>query len=378
MPGADGADNDCWQSFQAAYGPYVDGIFSQSNYGIVTKMGFWLMPETDHQSYMITFPRDSDLGRIVEIIKPLAQKRILGNIPQLRHVIQELAVTGKPRSHWYTGTGTMPRDVIAKHAATQPCGDVAWCFYGTQYGDRASINSQIALLKTEFAAVPGMKFYLPEDMPADHYLHSRALVCSGTPVLKELDWLNWTPNAAHLFFSPILPTRARDAEKAFEIITRLHKKYGFDLLPTCCIAGREMHTIVNIVYDRYDADAKRRAMGCMREMIRECAKQGYGEYRTHLLFQDQVAESYSWGGGALRKFNETIKDALDPNSIMSLAGMAFGGRGLGGKGGRYWMEISGTYSETAKKKQEESRAKGDYLYIARQVKIEENAKNPLQ
>lgn len=24
------------------YGPYVDGLFSQSNFGIVTKMGFWM------------------------------------------------------------------------------------------------------------------------------------------------------------------------------------------------------------------------------------------------------------------------------------------------------------------------------------------------
>ena len=40
IPGKDGADNPCWQSFQAAYGPYVDGIFSQSNFGVVTKMGF--------------------------------------------------------------------------------------------------------------------------------------------------------------------------------------------------------------------------------------------------------------------------------------------------------------------------------------------------
>jgi hypothetical protein len=40
MPGEDGADNLCWQSFQAACGPYIDGVFSQSNYGIVTKMEF--------------------------------------------------------------------------------------------------------------------------------------------------------------------------------------------------------------------------------------------------------------------------------------------------------------------------------------------------
>ena len=37
--------NNTWQTFQYGFGPYPDGIFSQSNFGIVTKMGFWLMPD---------------------------------------------------------------------------------------------------------------------------------------------------------------------------------------------------------------------------------------------------------------------------------------------------------------------------------------------
>ena len=31
--------------FKWGVGPYLDGIFTQSNYGIVTKMGIWLMPK---------------------------------------------------------------------------------------------------------------------------------------------------------------------------------------------------------------------------------------------------------------------------------------------------------------------------------------------
>jgi len=31
----------------------------------------------------------------------------------------------------------------------------------------------------------------------------------------------------------------------------------------------------------------------MREMIAAAAKEGFGEYRTHILFADQVAETYS-------------------------------------------------------------------------------------
>jgi hypothetical protein len=36
-----------WQQYKYGYGPYLDGIFSQSNFGVVTKMGIWLMPEPE-------------------------------------------------------------------------------------------------------------------------------------------------------------------------------------------------------------------------------------------------------------------------------------------------------------------------------------------
>ena len=343
LPGKDGADNPTWQSFQPAYGPYTDGIFSQSNFGIVVRMGMWLMPEVGHQSYLITFPRDDDFSDIVEIIRPLAQQRVLGNIPQLRHVIQELATTARPRSDFYSGTGPMPREVIREHAAGLPVGDVAWVFYGTQYGDPGSISKQLDMIKAAFSRIPGSRFFLPSDLPESHYLHSRVSVCSGVSILRELDWLNWVPNAAHLFFSPIVPTRGWDARIVHDIIVRLHAKYGFDLLPTLCVAGREMHYIVNIVYDRSSVGEKRRAAALMREMIAEAAAEGFGEYRTHILFADMVAGTYNWGDNALMRFNETIKDALDPNGILAPGRNGIWPRRFRGKG---W-EIRGREVEEA-------------------------------
>ncbi|KAL4922117.1 hypothetical protein BDW62DRAFT_217935 [Aspergillus aurantiobrunneus] len=332
LPGKDGADNPVWESFQPAYGPYSDGIFTQSNYGIVTKMGFWLMPATGSFSYMVTFPREDDFEQIIEVIRPLAQRGLFGNIPQLRHVIQELAVTGKPKSAWYKGDGPMPRDVIASNARTQPCGDVSWVFYGCQYGTAEAIASQMDTIRKAFGAIPGSRFLYHQDLPEDHYLHSRAKVCEGIPVLREVDWLNWVPNAAHLFFSPIVPTRGKDARIVHGLIESRSKKWGFDNFPTLTIAGRESHYIANIVYDRADMDQKRRATGLMSELIAECAKEGYGEYRTHLLFADQVAATYGWNNQALRRFNETIKDALDPNGILAPGRNGIWPRAYRGKG----------------------------------------------
>ncbi|KAJ9133282.1 Vanillyl alcohol oxidase [Pleurostoma richardsiae] len=317
MPGPNGTDNPTWQSFGNAYGPAIDGIFSQSNFGIVTKMGFHLMPETNHQSYCLTFQNDDDFEEIVEIIRPLAQQRILGNIPQLRHAIQELNITGRRKSSFHSSPEPMTPEEIRAAARTLPLGECAWVFYGTQYGTPESITQQLQAIKSAFSRIEGMRFFLPSDVAPSHALHSRALVCSGVPVLTELNWLNWMPNGAHLDFSPIAPTRGSDARAVHDIIRKAYARHGFDLFTTLCVAGREMHYIANIIYDRSDDEMKRRAVKLMREMISECAERGFGEYRTHLLFADQVARTYSWNNQALLRFNETIKDALDPNGILS-------------------------------------------------------------
>src|SRR6185312_16218213 len=40
MPGA-----QTWQQYKSGYGPWIDGLFSQTSLGVVTKMGIWLMPQ---------------------------------------------------------------------------------------------------------------------------------------------------------------------------------------------------------------------------------------------------------------------------------------------------------------------------------------------
>jgi len=45
-----------WQQYKFGVGPWVDGIFAQSNFGIVTKMGFWLMPEPEPNELTNSMP----------------------------------------------------------------------------------------------------------------------------------------------------------------------------------------------------------------------------------------------------------------------------------------------------------------------------------
>jgi len=55
----------------------------------------------------------------------------------------------------------------------------------------------------------------------------------------------------------------------------------------------------------------------IRELVTIATARGWGEYRTAPAFYDLIMETYSYNDHALRKLLETIKDAVDPNGIMS-------------------------------------------------------------
>jgi len=129
MPG-----NDTWQLFPYGFGPYADGILTQSNYGIVTKMGVWLMPPPEgFQVFMFTFPREEDLHTLVEIIRPLRIANVIANVPHIRHALQECAVQGTKREWCLEVEGAVPEEVLDKMTEKLWMGKCRWLYYGCVY-----------------------------------------------------------------------------------------------------------------------------------------------------------------------------------------------------------------------------------------------------
>lgn len=211
----------------------------------------------------------------------------------------------------------MPAEAIHAAAARTPVGDHTWAYYGMAYGPAHIRAHKLALVDAEFRRIPGARRVDPAALPADEYFWARDRVARGVPDIHELRWVNWAPNGAHVAFSPVSPIRGADATRLFALGKRIHEAYGIDFFPAFCVGLREMHLIVEIVFDRADAEQRRAALACLRDLVDEAAKEGYGEYRTHLVLMDQVAGTYKWNDGALMKFNERLKDALDPQGILA-------------------------------------------------------------
>jgi FAD/FMN-containing dehydrogenase len=89
LPGA-----KSWQEFKWSFGPWVDGLFSQSNFGIVTKMGFWLMPEPE--AYMacdVSVPRHRDLIPLIDTLNYLENSTITNGMPDLTSPVMRMVAT---------------------------------------------------------------------------------------------------------------------------------------------------------------------------------------------------------------------------------------------------------------------------------------------
>jgi len=67
----------------------------------------------------------------------------------------------------------------------------------------------------------------------------------------------------------------------------------------------------------HDIEKNRRNREIFRRLIKAAAEHGWGEYRTHTAFMDDIAEAYSYNNHALRRLHETLKDALDPDGILA-------------------------------------------------------------
>lgn len=193
-----------------------------------------------------------------------------------------------------------------------------WNFYGAVYGPEPVRNILLGVIKDAFLkGIPGARYFEPKDMPDNEVLQTRHNTLQGIPSTTELKWVDWLPNGAHLFFSPIAKVSGDDGMAQYELCRRRCEEAGLDFIGTFVVGMREMHHIVCIVFDRKNAESRRKAFWLISTLIDDAAKKGWGEYRTHLSMMDQIAGTYSFNDHAQGKLNQKIKDALDPKGILS-------------------------------------------------------------
>jgi 4-cresol dehydrogenase (hydroxylating) len=316
MPG-----NRSWHVYKRSLGPSIDLLFTQSNFGIVTKMGIWLMPQPEcYMPLRLRAWREDDLGPIVDTLRTLMLERTIENVPQIWNTISHASVIST-RAPWYQGEDPIPDDVIDRMARELEIG--RWSMRFALYGDEDVVDLRFRKVKEAFERIPGVEVWGEKHAPEEmHDLqHPFDRVQAGVPNLDINQMTGWYggEEGGHVGFSPVARLTGKDATALRDLIRGLVEQkarldYAAVLIPT---NARSFVHVTLVIFDTKDEAQCRRAYDTAKLLVEDAGKLGYGEYRAHLDFMDLAADQYSFGDHAYRRFVERIKDAVDPNGILS-------------------------------------------------------------
>jgi 4-cresol dehydrogenase (hydroxylating) len=315
MPG-----NRAWHVYKRGLGPTPDQLFMQSNFGIVTKMGVWLMPYPEvYMPLWLRVRNDDDLAPAVDTLRTLMLDDTIRMVPQLLSA-PLLASVLSERRQWWQGDGPIPDAEIDRMARELDIG--RWTMRFALYGDEAVVDHRFAKIKEAFERIPGADVSgskcAPEDIPSLEHPVER--VEGGVPTMDLNQMAAWYggDEGGHIGFSPVAPLTGHDALALRDLLRGMIEEAGLDYMAALIpINARSFIHVTLIIFDTKNEAQTRAAYDVAKRLVRDAAKLGYGEYRAHLDFMDLAAEQYSWNDHAYMRFCETIKDALDPNGILA-------------------------------------------------------------
>jgi 4-cresol dehydrogenase (hydroxylating) len=307
------AGSPTWQLYRYGFGPAWDQMFVQSNLGIVTKLGMWLMPQPESMLGMdVEFDRKEDLGPLIDTLGPLRREGLLQQSPTIGNWLRAAAVL-TTRNQWTDKKGALGDDVIT---AIRTKFKIGWWGVSLRvYGRQGVTQASMQVLETAMAALK------PLSVKRNAWHDGQPIEptgWTGTPItfpMQNADWHN--SRGGHLGFSPVLPQSGKLAMEQFHRTYARYQQYGMDYQASFAFGERHLINVNAILLDKDDPELMRRVDPFVRSLIADAHSHGYGEYRTHLDYMDTVAATYDYNNHALLRLNETVKNAIDPHGIIA-------------------------------------------------------------
>ncbi|MCC3268759.1 FAD-binding oxidoreductase [Arthrobacter gengyunqii] len=309
--------------FQGGFGPTLDGLFTQSNLGVATKVGLWLMPWPDvYINGDVVVEREEDMPKLVDILTQLRREDIIQNNALCGNVVRAATMNG-PRSRWYTGEGSIPDERLEEMRHEMGVGQ--WNAKFAIYGDKGLAERRLEIIRERFAGLEGFtvkaRTYEGSDGAQVAYEDIAPMdrtQMAGVPTLKPLSTVAWAAeNGGHIDAAPILPARGQDVWDFYQEAKALYREYGFDLYIGYHLYPRHMVHVTMIFFENGNEEMLARARELYAKLLQAARRRGYAPYRSHVDYMDTIADGFDFNNNALRRFQEVLKDAVDPKGILS-------------------------------------------------------------
>jgi 4-cresol dehydrogenase (hydroxylating) len=326
-------------------GPSLDGLFSQSNLGIVTRMTIWLMPAPEYfQAYYFHTDSPQGLGALVDALRPL---RMDGTIRSSSHIANDYKVISALQQYpWAETSGQTPLagPLLEKFRRELKIG--AWNGSGALYGTTAQVKEARRLLRKALAGkVTRLEFLDDQKLRmasrfAKVYERITGLnltrvlavlrpvygLMKGIPTdhpLSSTYWRKRTPPPAQMdpdrdgcgliWCSPIAPNEGRHAVGITDLATELVLRHGFEpAISLTVLTDRAISCIISITYDREAPGEDERAVACGRELLARLADKGYYSYRLSTATMSQMNAP-----GTYNQLLKSLKALVDPSGVLA-------------------------------------------------------------
>lgn len=305
-----------WHLYKRSLGPSLDPLFVQSNLGIVTRMGVWLKRRPPaYAPVTLIVDDDGDLEVAIDTVRELRLAGHLEGIPAVystlraAHMIRDAPVP----------PGPAPFTAAELKRIGAETGLGAWAVRTSVWGDAELVAYRLRQIDAAWLSIPSGRLEAPRVYDATEYAGitgSAAQIGIGIPTLKALE--STPAHIAHLDVSPVVPLRGADVRIVVEALRRLFAEEGMNFGAGIMVTGeRSAVVIAGIRYDKTDEEGARSAFRLGRRIVSVLGRLGYGDSRPHLENMDLAADLHSYNGHAYRRFVERIKDAVDPNGVLS-------------------------------------------------------------
>ena len=327
-------------------GPYMDGLFTQSNLAIVTAITVWLCPKPEaFRFFYIKVQREDALPDLIDALRPL---RLQGILNSSVHIGDDLRViSGQRRYPHERAGGQRPLPQGLRAELQREAGLGAWAATGSLTGTGPQVRAAATRLKRALRGVGRVVTVSDTQLTLARRianvlaplglgrglakllddLEPHVKLLQGFPTSLPLRGATWGVNrnsddpidplelnAGLIWVAPVLPLRGRDAVAVRAIAQPVLSRHGFDFLVTFTLLNeRSMVAVMNISYDRSKPGESDRASACYEEVLNALLDAGYPPYRVSLHGMPLLWRE----GDTFWNTAAKIKAALDPQGIIA-------------------------------------------------------------
>lgn len=334
--------------FKWGIGPYLDGLFTQGNFGIVTQMTFALTRRPEKvKAFYFWLEQDAHLERVVVAVREVL--RIAGaNVGgiNLMSDVRVLAMSiPYPRTSAGKG-GAMSSEDIAKIAKKN--GVAPWTGVGSIYGSRYHVAATCRIIKRLLAphvkrivfadsarvrAIRAVLRILPRKLVSNLLLTTSKMasgleLMEGTPNEVALPLAYWKSEEAVpqvdlnpardrcglLWYAPIVPMRAEAVRRYVDMARDECAKHGIEpAITLTSLSERAFDSTLPILFSREAPENETRALACYRSLFDAGQKEGFLPYRTGVQFMHLIVNEDQpfW------RLNQRLQRAIDPTGIFA-------------------------------------------------------------